>query len=106
MKKALCPLYKLNITRGCQHENIFTQVYYSVPGCQTCMCKRSIRYLCILQRPFVPQFDRVISQSWNDFIVIVLKAIHSFAVVTPAHDSLQLVTSATPIQLNFLNTKF
>jgi len=42
MKQALYPLQKLNIARACQHENTFIQVFCSVPGCQTCMCKRSI----------------------------------------------------------------
>jgi len=31
-----------------QHKNIFFQAFRSVPGCQTCMCKRSIYTHCFI----------------------------------------------------------
>jgi len=40
-KLAFYPLHKQNIAWPWQHENTFIQVFLSVPGCQTCMCKRS-----------------------------------------------------------------
>jgi len=43
-KQAFYPLHKLYITRPWQHKNTFLHAFRSVPGCQTCMCKRGIRY--------------------------------------------------------------
>jgi len=42
MKQAYYPLYKQNIARALQQESTFLQAFRSVPGCQTCMCKRGI----------------------------------------------------------------
>jgi len=41
-KQAFYPTHKLYIAWPWQHENIFVQAFLSVPGCQTCMCKRGI----------------------------------------------------------------
>jgi len=43
MKQAFLLLHKLNIVRAWQHKNTFIQVFRSVPGCQTYMCKHGIR---------------------------------------------------------------
>jgi len=43
MTQAFNSLHKQNITRAWQQESTFLQAFYSVPGCQTCMCKRDIR---------------------------------------------------------------
>jgi len=42
MKQALYPLHKLNIALAGEQENTLIQVFCSVSGCQTCMCKRGI----------------------------------------------------------------
>jgi len=34
-KQAFYPFHNLNITRARQHKNTLTQVFLSVPGCQT-----------------------------------------------------------------------
>jgi len=39
-KQAFYPLHKLHIAWLWQHKNTFIQAFYSVPGCQTCMCKQ------------------------------------------------------------------
>jgi len=39
------PLHKLNIARAWQRKNTFLQAFRSVPGCQTCMCKRGIKFV-------------------------------------------------------------
>jgi len=44
MKQAFYSSHKQNIARAWQHENTFIQVFRSVPGCQTCMCKRGNRF--------------------------------------------------------------
>jgi len=45
-KQAFCLLYKLHtgIVWAWQRKNTFIQAFRSVPGCQTCMCKRSMRF--------------------------------------------------------------
>jgi len=45
MKQTFYPLYKQNIEQAWQQENTFLQAFLSVPGCQTCMCKRAIKVL-------------------------------------------------------------
>jgi len=50
-KQAFYALYKLFIAWPWQHKNTFIQAFCSLPGCQTCMCKRSIR-IKILQMYF------------------------------------------------------
>jgi len=42
MKQVFYPLHKQNITRARQQEGTFLPAFCPVPGCQTCMCKRSI----------------------------------------------------------------
>jgi len=42
MKQTFYPLHKQNIARIWQQENTILQDLRSVPGCQICMCKRSI----------------------------------------------------------------
>jgi len=42
MKQAFYVLHKQNIVRAWQQESTFLQAFHSVPGCQTCMCKRGI----------------------------------------------------------------
>jgi len=42
MKQAFYLLHKQNIARAWQQESTFFQAFLSVPGCQTCMCKRGI----------------------------------------------------------------
>jgi len=44
-KQAFFLLRKLYIAWPWQNENTFVQAFRSVSGCQTCMCKRSIRKL-------------------------------------------------------------
>jgi len=43
MKQAFYPLHKLNIARAWQ-ESTYVQAFFSVSGCQTCMCKRGINF--------------------------------------------------------------
>jgi len=42
MKQTLCSLHKLKIAQVWEQENTFIQALRSVPGCQTCMCKRDL----------------------------------------------------------------
>jgi len=42
MKQAFYQLHKQNIARTWQLESTLLQAFGSVPGCQTCMCKRGI----------------------------------------------------------------
>jgi len=42
-KQAFYLLHKLYIAWPWQHKNAFIQPLRSVPGCETCMCKRGIR---------------------------------------------------------------
>jgi len=42
MKQAYYPRHKRNIARALRQEGTFLQAFRSVPGCQTCMCKRDI----------------------------------------------------------------
>jgi len=44
MKQAFYPLYKQNIARALKQESTFLEAFLSVPGCQTCMYKRGIRF--------------------------------------------------------------
>ena len=44
--------------------------------------------------------DGVISQTRDDLVIVVLKAINSFAVFTSAVDALEIVSSYSPIVLN------
>jgi len=44
MKQAFIPLQKQNIARAWQQESTFLKAFRSVPGCQTCMCKRGISF--------------------------------------------------------------
>jgi len=43
MKQAFYPFHKQNIASVWQQENTFLQAFRSVPGCQSCMCKRGIK---------------------------------------------------------------
>jgi len=43
-KQAFYSLCKLCVAWLWQHKNTFVQAFHSVPGCQTCMCKRGIRF--------------------------------------------------------------
>jgi len=54
MKQAFYLLRKLTIARDWQQENTFLQAFHSVPGCQTCMCKRgiSVRVRCLIAELF------------------------------------------------------
>jgi len=59
MKQAFYPLHKQNIARAWQQGNTILQAFRSVPGSQTCMCKRGIRYLVLYEvfsQKFIPNF--------------------------------------------------
>jgi len=43
-KQVFYLLHKLYIAWPWQHKNTFIQAFCSVPGCQTCVCKRGIRF--------------------------------------------------------------
>jgi len=45
MKQEFYSLHRQNITQAWQQENTFVQAFRSVRGCQTCMCKRGIRFI-------------------------------------------------------------
>jgi len=45
MEQAFHPIHKQNIARAWQQESTFLQAFRSVPGFQTCMCKRGITFL-------------------------------------------------------------
>jgi len=47
MKQAFYLLYKQNILRAWQQESTFLSAFRSLPGCQTCMCKRGISFRSI-----------------------------------------------------------
>jgi len=40
IEQAFYPLHKQNIARDWLQDSTFLQAFRSVPGCQTCMCKR------------------------------------------------------------------
>jgi len=44
-KQAFYPLYKLLYRMTVTTQNYFFQAFCSVPGCQACMCKRSISFV-------------------------------------------------------------
>ena len=51
----------------------------------------------------IPHLDGVISQTRNDFLIVVLEAIDTFGIFTTAIDSLKVVFATSPVTFNGLN---
>ena len=56
----------------------------------------------LLQGLPVPHLDGVVPQSAHDLAVVVLEAVHTLAVLTPAVDPLEVVLPAPPVVLDGL----
>jgi len=46
------PLYKPDIARPWQQENLFIQAFRPVPGCHICMCKRGLNFVMFIHLPY------------------------------------------------------
>ena len=55
------------------------------------------------QRLAIPHLDGVVSQTRNDFRIVVLEAIDTFGIFTTAIDSLKVVFATSPVTFNGLN---
>lgn len=53
--------------------------------------------LYALQRISVPDFNSIVPEPGDDFLIVILKAVHPFGVFTPAVYSRQFVLTHAPI---------
>jgi len=65
------PLHKPYIAWPWQHENTFIQAFRSVPGCQTCTCKRGINF--VFNKSIISNLRKMASS----FIVLCQSLQHS-----------------------------
>ena len=80
-----------------------TLIQTKIENCVHSIVKFKILLIPYLQCLSVPHLDRVVPEPAHDLAVVVLEAVHAFAILASAVDALQVVLPTPPVVLDGVN---